>query len=851
PTFLVELSRVLANPGNSQVARVAAGLQIKNSLTSKDPDIKAQYQQRWLAIDANARREVKNYVLQTLGTETYRPSSASQCVAGIACAEIPMNQWPELIPQLVANVTNQHSTEHMKESTLEAIGYICQDIDPEQLQDKSNEILTAIIQGMRKEEPSNNVKLAATNALLNSLEFTKANFDKESERHFIMQVVCEATQCPDTRVRVAALQNLVKIMSLYYQYMETYMGPALFAITIEAMKSDIDEVALQGIEFWSNVCDEEMDLAIEASEAAEQGRPPEHTSKFYAKGALQYLVPILTQTLTKQDENDDDDDWNPCKAAGVCLMLLATCCEDDIVPHVLPFIKEHIKNPDWRYRDAAVMAFGSILEGPEPNQLKPLVIQAMPTLIELMKDPSVVVRDTTAWTVGRICEMLPEATINDIYLAPLLQCLMEGLSAEPRVASNVCWAFSSLAEAAYEAADVADDQEEPATYCLSSSFELIVQKLLETADRPDGHQNNLRSSAYESLMEIVKNSAKDCYPAVQKTTLVIMERLQQVLQMESHIQSTSDRIQFNDLQSLLCATLQNVLRKVQHQDALQISDVVMASLLRMFQSTAGSGGVQEDALMAVGTLVEVLGGEFLKYMDAFKPFLGIGLKNYAEYQVCLATVGLVGDLCRALQSNILPFCDEVMQLLLENLGVSVYLLISQLVTVGLHAEKKVGGGRSRSPMGHVPVAPLGSQVLRAWLSCASLSPFQSDYDMVDYLNELREGCLEAYTGIIQGLKGDQENVHPDVMLVQPRVEFILSYIDHIAGDEDHTDGVVACAAGLIGDLCTAFGKDVLKLVEARPMIHELLTEGRRSKTNKTKTLATWATKELRKLKNQA
>ncbi|PNI19426.1 KPNB1 isoform 5, partial [Pan troglodytes] len=689
-----------------------------------------------------------------------------------ACAEIPVNQWPELIPQLVANVTNPNSTEHMKESTLEAIGYICQDIDPEQLQDKSNEILTAIIQGMRKEEPSNNVKLAATNALLNSLEFTKANFDKESERHFIMQVVCEATQCPDTRVRVAALQNLVKIMSLYYQYMETYMGPALFA-----------------------------------------------------------------------DENDDDDDWNPCKAAGVCLMLLATCCEDDIVPHVLPFIKEHIKNPDWRYRDAAVMAFGCILEGPEPSQLKPLVIQAMPTLIELMKDPSVVVRDTAAWTVGRICELLPEAAINDVYLAPLLQCLIEGLSAEPRVASNVCWAFSSLAEAAYEAADVADDQEEPATYCLSSSFELIVQKLLETTDRPDGHQNNLRSSAYESLMEIVKNSAKDCYPAVQKTTLVIMERLQQVLQMESHIQSTSDRIQFNDLQSLLCATLQNVLRKVQHQDALQISDVVMASLLRMFQSTAGSGGVQEDALMAVSTLVEVLGGEFLKYMEAFKPFLGIGLKNYAEYQVCLAAVGLVGDLCRALQSNIIPFCDEVMQLLLENLGnENVHRSVKpQILSVFGDIALAIGGEFKK----YLEV------VLNTLQQASQAQVDKSDYDMVDYLNELRESCLEAYTGIVQGLKGDQENVHPDVMLVQPRVEFILSFIDHIAGDEDHTDGVVACAAGLIGDLCTAFGKDVLKLVEARPMIHELLTEGRRSKTNKAKTLATWATKELRKLKNQA
>jgi len=34
-------------------------------------------------------------------------------------------------------------------------------------------------------------------------------------------------------------------------------------------------------------------------------------------------------------------------------MLLATCCEDDIVPHVLPFITGNIKNQNWRYREAA------------------------------------------------------------------------------------------------------------------------------------------------------------------------------------------------------------------------------------------------------------------------------------------------------------------------------------------------------------------------------------------------------------------------------------------------------------------------------------------------------------------
>lgn len=35
-------------------------------------------------------------------------------------------------------------------------------------------------------------------------------------------------------------------------------------------------------------------------QASEQGRPPERTSMFYAKGALQYLVPLLLASLAKQ-----------------------------------------------------------------------------------------------------------------------------------------------------------------------------------------------------------------------------------------------------------------------------------------------------------------------------------------------------------------------------------------------------------------------------------------------------------------------------------------------------------------------------------------------------------------------
>ena len=216
-----------------------------------------------------------------------------------------------------------------------------------------------------------------------------------------------------------------------------------------------------------------------------------------------------------------------------------------------------------------------------------------------------------------------------------------------------------MAEAAYEQAEVPDWQEgsTPATYKLSKYFPPIVERLLITTDRQDAATANLRSAAYEALMEMIKNSPKDCYEIVKTTIRIVLDRLQQVgvqiadrvmstntwveillhsklcemisasnskknnfmylhkmkyfqvLQMESRIQSQAERSQYNDLQSLLCSTLQRVLRKVEPADAPMISDSIMRALLQMFQSSVNNktGGVQEDALMCVSTLVEVLG----------------------------------------------------------------------------------------------------------------------------------------------------------------------------------------------------------------------------------------------------
>lgn len=244
--------------------------------------------------------------------------------------------------------------------------------------------------------------------------------------------------------------------------------------------------------------------------------------------------------------------------------------------------------------------------------------------------------------------------------------------------------------------------------------------------------------------------------------------------------------------------------------------------------------------MTVSTLVEVLGEGFLKYLDAFKPFLLIGLKNINEYQVCHASVGLVGDICRALGNKVSAFSDEVMEVLMTNLSDnSVHRTIKpQILSVFGDMALAIGPE-------YVKYLDL---VMTTLMQASQCQVDRSDFEMLDYLNELREGCLEAYTGIIQGLKGESTGSSPELIRVQPHVAYIVQFITVVAQDSEHSDASIAASAGLVGDLCAAFGKDIVSLLDVEP-ISELLTLGRRSKASKTKTLSNWATKEIKKLKN--
>ena len=100
-----------------------------------------------------------------------------------------------------------------------------------------------------------------------------------------------------------------------------------------------------------------MDLAIEAAESQEMGKPIEQHSANYARGALPYITPKLTQLLTQQTDDDagDSEEWSPAKAAGVCLMNLGKSVLAFFTHYLRQkktIFSQYVRKWDFKSRDA-------------------------------------------------------------------------------------------------------------------------------------------------------------------------------------------------------------------------------------------------------------------------------------------------------------------------------------------------------------------------------------------------------------------------------------------------------------------------------------------------------------------
>jgi len=190
-------------------------------------------------------------------------------------------------------------------------------------------------------------------------------------------------------------------------------------------------------------------------------------------------------------------------------------------------------------------------------------------------------------------------------------------------------------------------------------------------------------------------------------------------------------------------------------------------------------------------------------------------------QVLSAAVGTTGDLCRALEGGIAMYCNEIVTFLLQ-----------ALQNPKLRKDVKP---TVLSTFGDIALA-LAAQFqpyLQATLGVvymASLTRVDpEDEDLVEYLNSLREGILDAYTGIINGLvDGQCIQLLAQVPVTNPAsgtnisaLEGIVEFLGMLAADGTIDDVVKISATGLVGDIANHLGPLTAQLLKT-PQIQQLL-----------------------------
>ena len=639
-------------------------------------------------MEPGTKSTVKQLALQSLGSKNrVAGQAAAQFVATIAAIDIPQQQWPELMPVLVENVGQ--GDDHLKQASLQTIGFICESEDFDlrsSLIQHSNAILTAVVQGARKEEKNMEVRLAAINSLSDSLEFVRTNFENEGERNYIMQVICEATQSGDSRIEASAYGCLNRIMGLYYDKMKFYMEKALFGLTIMGMKNEEEDVAKLAIEFWCTVCEEE--LAIEDDNAMVGPQTPilistnsqQQASQegselrvFYnfSRIAAREVVPVLLELLTHQDEDATDEEYNVSRAAYQCLQLYAQTIGSDIVSTVIVFVEANLRDPDWHKRDAAVSAFGAIMEGPTEDELRVLIEQGLGVLIGMMDDQVLQVKDSAAFALGRICENAAESISAEEHLPVLISALFTGLTSNPKMAGSCCWALMNLAERFSGALGAP-------TNAISPHFSKSIATLL-TVTEGANTDNQVRLAAYEVLNTFFTNAANDSLPTVAETSTHILGRLEGTIEMQKQIVSVEDRIILEEMQTSLTSVLLGIIQRLDGE-VKPAADRIMNVLLQVLSSSGAKSSVPDTIFAAIGALANALEEDFGKYMDSFTPFLYNALGNREEPGLCAMAIGLVSDITRALGEMSQPYCDNFMNYLLSNLNVSSLPALPRLLT---------------------------------------------------------------------------------------------------------------------------------------------------------------------------
>ena len=129
------------------------------------------------------------------------------------------------------------------------------------------------------------------------------------------------------------------------------------------------------------------------------------------------------------------------------------------------------------------------------------------------------------------------------------------------------------------------------------------------------------------------------------------------------------------------------------------------------------------------------------------PFIYAALEAQDQPQLLSAALGVLSDVIRAIAEQVTPHCDQIVRYLFADVESNTVSRMVKPAILAVFGEIALAIGGAFE--GYLPVV---MQLLQQAATLGS-GTRGTEFEMLDYIDSLNEGILEAYSGIILGLKG--------------------------------------------------------------------------------------------------
>ena len=802
--LLGTLTSLLANQGVSQIARHAAAMFVKNMVSGHSRLTNQQAQTRWNQLDNQTREHVKACLMNALvAKEPPVRRAVSQCIGKIASVELPANRWPKLLQDLCSACMSPQET--LRETALETLGYICEEVNAEALGANLNNVLSVIVGNVTQQTNSATTHKAALGALQMMLPMLGHIFRSPTpnDRDYFMQALLQSVVSPSPEVQKTALEVLSTVLEEHYPYIMRYME-TVYKLTVPMIQecSKDPEVVMQAIEVWITLGETEQHRAELEQDYLRQGAvvPDDVKSQRYVVGAQEALVQALYTPLTRQEEDQEEDAWDLSHAAATCLSVVAECTGGKIAPIVVDQYVKCVGNSNWHVREAVMVALGSIAESVPKADLAPVLAQpnVFGVLIQSIDDASPQVRQTAAWTLGRLCMSHIEALIgpDGSRYNTILQAFAGHLKAEPRLVTACVWGIGCLADAISDFVS-----ERSIANPLMANLADLISTLYAQADAPTCTPR-LRRGAYQTIVTLVRSSTSDCTPVIEQVLLVALSRVEALVSGRYSLTAK----ELDEVGAHMASVISECLPKIGSR-AAQIGDRILNDYIQLYRKGTGAAA-QEEAIFGIGTFASAVNdgtnpipaAKLSDYLAAIYPILLECIKKPDEVDVCKAAIGAMGDiagLAGPIFAQALPDVMGALVSIIQNSAVEPNIYPHVFGAFGDIAQA-VGG--SIEPF----VDGLANICHQAMLTQVDMT----DEDKVDYICELQYNSLTCISSLTSTLSssGKFEPLQRNIGVITDSVYLSMK---NTKRTPDLDKAIIAC----ISDLFCAAGKSTAQLVQ--------------------------------------